>query len=272
MEDRFLYPIVRSLKECKKYRIRLEDLQYRIMAVDISKEELNKYIVADYISYGEVTNYPSRSGGGIPSKRPTCAVRGDEWYRFNTSSATKIKGFMFKLRRDKHFVATNQIGAIGDDALYEIHTEENCVVPLLNSTIIAFLLENIGRVPGGGSGPLAIMVFEAKELPILNPYILTNSQRKRLLSAFDKMINFDIKSIFEELGFKLCKNRSCNNIEHPYEFINSKKLILNDILPERRDLDNIVFEVIGMTEKEQIQVYRSLVDMVKNRLVKARSL
>jgi len=32
-----------------------------------------------------------------------------------------------------------------------------------------------------------------------------------------------------------------------------------------------VFEVLGLTEEEQLEVYRAVVELVKNRLVKARS-
>lgn len=36
-------------------------------------------------------------------------------------------------------------------------------------------------------------------------------------------------------------------------------------------LDGVVFEVLGLTEAEQVEVYRAVVELVKHRLVKARS-
>ena len=41
--------------------------------------------------------------------------------------------------------------------------------------------------------------------------------------------------------------------------------------PDRRALDEVVFEALGLTEEEQLEVYRAVVELVKNRLVKARS-
>jgi len=42
-------------------------------------------------------------------------------------------------------------------------------------------------------------------------------------------------------------------------------------MPGRRELDRIVFEALGLAEEEQLEVYRAVVELVKNRLVKVRS-
>ena len=36
-------------------------------------------------------------------------------------------------------------------------------------------------------------------------------------------------------------------------------------------MDKIVIEVLGLNEEEQLEVYRAVVELVKNRLEKARS-
>jgi hypothetical protein len=43
-------------------------------------------------------------------------------------------------------------------------------------------------------------------------------------------------------------------------------------MPDRRELDKIVFEALGLTEEEeQLEVYRAVLELVKNRLLKAKS-
>ena len=42
-------------------------------------------------------------------------------------------------------------------------------------------------------------------------------------------------------------------------------------MPDRRELDRIIFEALGLTEEEQLEVYRAVVELVKERLVKART-
>jgi len=52
---------------------------------------------------------------------------------------------------------------------------------------------------------------------------------------------------------------------------NAKQVSLKRVLPDRRALDVVAFEVLGLSEAEQLEVYRGVVELVKNRLVKAQS-
>jgi hypothetical protein len=40
---------------------------------------------------------------------------------------------------------------------------------------------------------------------------------------------------------------------------------------DRRELDKITFEVLSLTEEEQLEVYRAVLELVKNRLIKTKS-
>jgi hypothetical protein len=42
-------------------------------------------------------------------------------------------------------------------------------------------------------------------------------------------------------------------------------------LPDRKALDDIVFDILGLTEDEKTEVYWAVCELVKNRLEKARS-
>lgn len=41
--------------------------------------------------------------------------------------------------------------------------------------------------------------------------------------------------------------------------------------PDRFELDRVVFDVLGLTDEERLKVYRTVAQLVKDRLVKARS-
>ena len=101
------------------------------------------------------------------------------------------------------------------------------------------------------------------QFPVLSSSGFTLSQRDRILTAFERMASREIKNIFEELGLPK-PNRDYSNI-HPED------VSLDKVLPDRRALDEVVFEALGLTEEEQLEVYRAVVELVKNRLVKARS-
>jgi hypothetical protein len=42
-------------------------------------------------------------------------------------------------------------------------------------------------------------------------------------------------------------------------------------MPNRRELDKIIFEVFSLTKEERLEVYRVVLELVKNRLLKAKS-
>jgi hypothetical protein len=80
---------------------------------------------------------------------------------------------------------------------------------------------------------------------------------------FAPLTRWEIKSVFEELGLPK-PNRDYSNIL-------LEDVSLDKVLPDRRELDRVVFEALGLTEEEQLEVYRAVVELVKNRLTKARS-
>lgn len=47
--------------------------------------------------------------------------------------------------------------------------------------------------------------------------------------------------------------------------------VLDKVLPDRRALDKMGFEALGLAEEEQLAIYKAVVGLVKNRLVKAGS-
>ncbi|GIV06443.1 MAG: hypothetical protein KatS3mg016_2018 [Fimbriimonadales bacterium] len=56
-----------------------------------------------------------------------------------------------------------------------------------------------------------------------------------------------------------------------YSNIRPEAVSLDKVLPDRRALDAVVFEVLGLSKAEQLEVYRAVVELVRKRLVKAQS-
>ncbi len=243
VEQQFLRPLLRSAKECPFYELRMEHIGHFLVVIDVPYDQLKGYKVSDYVRHGETCFYPSRIGGGIPATRPTCMARGREWYRLAIDRGMPITGFFFKLRRNIHVVPLNSINAVGDDALYEIRTSVNDLIPLLNSTLMMFFLELYGRTPGGGSGPLAVMVEEVKQLPVLTPLQFSAKEIEVLIAAFKSMKARAAQPVTDEIH-----------------------------QPDRRALDDVVFDVLGLTAGEREAVYEAVMELVRARLEKAKSL
>jgi len=80
--------------------------------------------------------------------------------------------------------------------------------------------------------------------------------RLLISNSLTNLSNRELKSIFIELGIKPAR---------PIRVQKPKPL------PDRKALDDIVFDILGLTEDERNEVYWAVCELVKNRLEKARS-
>jgi hypothetical protein len=79
---------------------------------------------------------------------------------------------------------------------------------------------------------------------------------QKLFTQKQTFLTREIKSIFEELGFD--KNKPIRE-QQP------------NPLPDRKELDDIIFDELGLTEEERKEVYWSVAELVKQRLDKSKS-
>ncbi|MGB9835031.1 MAG: hypothetical protein ACPLPW_08720, partial [bacterium] len=76
-----------------------------------------------------------------------------------------------------------------------------------------------------------------------------------LIKALKILGNREIGSVFDELGAS-----------------SPEEVSLDKVKPDRRELDKIIMgEILGLTDEEQLEVYRAVVDLVKSRIEKAKS-
>ena len=126
-------------------------------------------------------------------------------------------------------------------------------IVLFNNSITNYLCRELlsGAHSALGLGALWTAVYEFKQLFILDPKLLENLKLEII------MVYREPKSIFEELGFD------------PSKPIREQE---PNPLPDRAELDNIIFDELGLTAAERKEVYWSVCELVKQRLEKARSL
>jgi len=153
-----------------------------------------------------------------------------------------------------HLVIYNRDKVIGKE-FYKIipknKSQDFGTAMFMNSTF--FVLERelfgISNLGGGGlkfSGDdIRALLFPKKKIEIKE-------------SIFDSFISRSIKSIFEECGID-------PKSKIPVEKQEPKPL------PDRAELDKIVFDALGLTEDERKEVYRAVCRLVWNRISKAKS-
>ncbi len=99
-----------------------------------------------------------------------------------------------------------------------------------------------------------IDVIVVKSLLVPDFYKITNETKGKLKRAFEKLLQTSAESVFKEIA--------PTPAEVSFEIVKADRL----------ELDKIVLrDILGLGEKEHLEVYRAVVDLVKSRLEKAKS-
>lgn len=149
---------------------------------------------------------------------------------------------------DRVWCSINEARAVTSNSYTEIRLRSKhflaSVFFTLNHPIGWLFLELTGRSSLGG-GMLKVDPIEYRK-------VLVVEVEKDLFIPFNR----SIESIFTELGFD------------PSRPIREQE---PNPLPDRKALDDIVFDALGLTEEERKEVYWAVAELVKQRLEKARS-
>lgn len=236
--------VIKSPRECRGIVVNAEDLKFRVLMIHKDKKELEGTNVLKYIEYGESKGF---------HERPTCKSR-KRWYDLG---ARKSANLLFPERFwDRFVIFDNNIGVMENKNLYGILCDDEVSKPinmLFNSSLGILLFEIFGR-SSLGQGVLDVDVWMTASLPVFNPSLIISTQTQSLKSIFDKLSQREIGSVFEELDAGT-----------------PEEVSLDKVKSDRRELDSVVFEILGLTEEEQLEVYKAVVDLVKSRIEKAKS-
>ena len=132
----------------------------------------------------------------------------------------------------------------------------NTYLLLFNSTPIIFFSEIVNRGKGIGGGACVFTKSDLLNLHIPQKNLLNMQGVEHLL---DSIFKREIKTIFEECGIDP-KSKIPIEEQEP------------NPLPDRAELDNIVFNALNLTADERKDVYRAVCRLVWNRISKAKSM
>ena len=127
------------------------------------------------------------------------------------------------------------------------------LVGYLNSTLCILFSEVEGRSKGIGGAAAVFSKTDLQRLEILNYIDFFN----KMGGAFERFFSREVRTIFEEVGIDQSKPI---REQEP------------NPLPDRAQLDNIIFDELGLAQDERKEVYWSVCELVKQRIDKARSL
>ncbi|MFZ6017426.1 MAG: HsdM family class I SAM-dependent methyltransferase [Nitrospirota bacterium] len=235
--------VIKSPQECKSIIVKPEVLKHRVLLINKDKKQLKRTHILRYLTEGERKGF---------YRRPTCKSR-SPWY--NLGNQQPPDGLWFKAFNERVLAPLNTYRLFSSDRFYAIYlynkTYKNRLFLYLNSTLAALIVELFGRV-NLGEGALDNMTYEAASM------LVVDVQKNDIENGrtFKNFLERPISSIFDELGAN-----------------SSDEVSLDKVKPDRRELDKIIMgDILGLTEDEQLEVYRAVVDLVKSRIEKAKSL
>ncbi len=249
IEKEYLKQILKTPKEYETIILNESNLRFYVLYCNKSKKQLKGTNILSYIEWAEKQKKDGIKYTEIPS------VKGrNNWY---STGEVKAPDFIFSSQIGERFIVPfNNITCFLDYNLYGLYFKENNkenICCMLNSAISFLFYETLGRF-SLGEGLNKPMIYEVRKFFIPNPNKINSSFLKKI---FGKISKRKVHSIFEEFGLDPSK---------PIREQEPKPL------PDRAELDKIIFDELGLTEEERKEVYWSVCELVKQRLEKAGSL
>ena len=235
IESEFLKPVIKSPRECKSIRVDPSQLQFKLFMCHADKAALAGTAALEYIKWGEAQGY---------HQRPSCRGRTRWW---DLGEQSPFDWLILRFRDKRNWTPVNETQSLlaGDvvftGTLYNRNTIESANA-VANSTLAVLVSEIYGRV-NLGDGLLTTYGPEIMSFDFISPDWFDAQSSESLSQVFEPMKQRPVLSIFDEIH-----------------------------QPDRRALDAIIFDALGLTQGERDGVYEAVVNLVEARLRKARSL
>ena len=241
IEKEYLKPVIKSPRDAKTILVEPKILKNKIFLCNKSKNELKGTNALRYIEWGE----KQKTKDGIYWKDVTSVQGRKYWYGLSAKEPREILWPM--IHNDRLACFWNKYAVEVDHNLFEITP----FVPSMFSVITIFFRELYGR-SNLGEGALKTEGID------INKFMVLDAQHDKLSKMFNDIISNEIDSLFKQCGIDPESNIPIEDQEpHP--------------LPDRAELDKVVFDALNLTEDERREVYRAVCRLVWNRISKARS-
>ena len=234
IENEYLKPVIRTPRECSSIYVEPRNLSHRIVACHDDREDLAGTRILDYILWGE--------GQGF-DQRPSCRGRA-RWYDIGHQNQADFIMLRFRDLRNWTPLIPSDEFVVGDTVFVGTFYDRRFVHvggALLNSTLQVLISEVYGRV-NLGDGLLTTYGPEITVFPVLNPEAALEYEAE-LTQCLGRLAKRDVLSILDEVEQE-----------------------------DRRQLDRIVFDILGLTTEEREAAYEAVHELVQKRIGKARSL
>jgi hypothetical protein len=242
-----------------KYRaIRIQGQKVGDLAIVLPQEEKSRFrghLVLHYIAHGERRRYPmGKRRTLVPAKTESCKAR-PYWYALPDIQRAQLLWEKAVDVRFRHHLADRPL--LANQRFYPIvpfkGVSVDFIAGFLNSAFVSLWLE-IQRA-ALGQGALEATVEEVKNLPVVDPRDVPVKVRRSVEDALTSIASRETGTVIQEYGG-----------ETPAD------VRWESIPSDRRALEDAVLGgVLGLSAEERIDLVRSLVDLTRSRVIRARS-
>ena len=248
IEKEFLRPAITKAKNLRHLDVKSEDADSYLLFVDKNKNELGGTNVLKYIEAGERKSIEITRGstkGQIVQgyqNTPALKAKKEDWYKLKDAGVKEI--IIPCLVWNRWYASYNEEGVYTNHTFYWLNHKEKFqiidILSFLNSTISEFFVEIMGK-SGYGEGVLELTKHVFEELPILNPDKISQDYRNQMDEILQRLIELSRKNNAAELD--ICRNQ----------------------------LDDLIFDILGVNEVDKKELYESLETMRNSRMNKVKS-
>jgi len=247
IESEYLAPEVHSLMEVMRPEVRTSEVNRMVLLVDKPLSRLGGTHVRRYLQYGEKHSFASAKSRPVPvPRRTTCAAR-HPWYDLTTLAKPGVALWSMS-QQYRHIVAANPDRLVCNHNLFDINTpgltkvESRVLVAVLNSTLLGLFKTFYGRY-AGTEGNLKTEVVDVNLLDVPDPREVEDAVAERILSAFERMCKRPTGRLLEE------DLMACHSPERARRIAEGPITLPEELRqPDRRQLDDAVFELLGVKD------------------------
>ena len=241
IESKYICKLIRSPSLYSRTSILTNDVRHYFVNIPPNEDIRGKKIEL-YIKYGKRKGFSKRS----------CTFSNQPWYVLQEQARRSYEILISRHHNDKFNVFYNPEKIIFNSFYgVEVKRDPLALMVELKSTLGALQAELFGRT-NQGQGVLNTYGWDIKFFRFVG--IKIDSIGKNKISEILKERCYNT---FKELGIEL--DRPIREQEP-------------NPLPSRAELDNIIFDELGLTQDERKEVYWSVCELVKQRIDKAKSL
>jgi type I restriction-modification system DNA methylase subunit len=273
IEKRYLKPCLLSPKKIRGLIV--ENVEDFMFIASKSKQELQKTNALKYIEFGEKLEVEVTRGSKKGKRRlpeiETLANRKPYWYALPEHNVSPI--LFPRLTDVRPVFLKNNAGVHTPHVFYYIYPKEksdaDVLLAYLNSSVNAFLVELYGRSYGGGV--LELLIYEIQNLPTLDPRQVSQKEKNQLIAKFYALVEAIKFRNQAEDEFEKVKSKDRKSIGL-FEIEARKGLeeALDNEKKAREQLDEAVYDALGLTSDERRQVQIGLKELQEIRRLRTQ--